>query len=242
MGMKEAMLYFLQAFNFTKLVTVCCIVAQVSCYSPDHMAAVTESDVRAAYVKLRALMLSGAEPPDAKRTEIETQIMCIYDFMRNTVAAYEERQLTDSDLKRYAEEALAEGHVELFEKAADWSRLFSAKELTDLGPWSQCLHWLYHTINFRAGSSLKLFNRLAKSKHFVRMEEMTMRWDINDENKLRIAVKNDLILLNAAPDASVTLKGLYPIVLEIYNTKKLAQFLLLYLQVTRTLRRSILYL
>ena len=115
--MKGVMLYFLQAFNFTKLVTVYSIVAHVSGYSPDNMAAVTESDVRAAYAKLRALMLDAA-PPDAKRTKIEAQAELIYDFIQNTDNAYNEGKLTDSDFKRYAEEALAEGHVELFEKAA----------------------------------------------------------------------------------------------------------------------------
>ena len=181
--------------------------------------AAAEGDVRAVYAKLRALM-SDAAPPDAKRTEIETQAKCIDDFHRNNADAYEERKLTLSDLERYAEEALAEGHVELFEKAADWCRLFSVREESDLGPWSRCLHLLYYTINYRAGNSLKLANRLAKSKHYVRMEEMRMRGVINDENELRKVVINNLFLLNAAPDASVTLRGLYPIVLEIYNTKK----------------------
>ena len=213
------MLYFLQAFNFTKLVTVCCIVAHVSCYSPDNMAAVTESDVRAAYAKLRAFM-SDVAPQDAKRTEIEAQAELIYDFMQNNVAAYEERKLTDSDLERYAEEALAEGHVELFEKAADWYRLFSAKEESYLWPWSRCLQLLYVTINFRTGNSFKLTSRLAKSKHYVRMEEMTMRWNINDEEQLTLEVKTTFMFLCTAPNALVTFRKLYPIVLEIYKTKK----------------------
>ena len=127
---------------------------------------------------------------------------------------------TYQPLKRYAEEALAEGHVDLFEKAADWCKLFSVKEYSDLGPWSQCLYSLFYSINYRQTSSLKLANRLAKSKHYIRMLEMRMCWNINDENTLTIQLTNDLNLLNCAPDASVTLRGLYPLILEFYNTKK----------------------
>ena len=183
------------------------------------MAAITESDVRAAYAKLRALM-SDAAPPDAMRTEIEAQAKCIDDFKRNTANAYNEGKLTISDLERYAEEALAEGHVELFEKAADWCRLFSAKEPSDLGPWSRSLHLLYYTINSRSCNSFKLANRLAKSKHYVKMEEMGMRAAFNNEYVLGILVTNNFQLLHSVPDALVTFRGLYPIVLEIYNTKK----------------------
>ena len=132
-------------------------------------------------------------------------------------------------MERYAEEALAEGHVELFEKAADWCQLFSVKEQSDLGPWSQCLYSLYYTINYRSANSLKLANRLAKSKHYIRMEEMDMRWNINNDNELTIALRNDLILLNCAPDASVTFRGLYPLILELYNTKKCAHIVYQYL-------------
>ena len=81
------------------------------------MAAITESDVRAAYAKLRTLM-SHAAPPKAKLREIETLAKRIDNFADNTADAYDKRKLTLSDLERYAEEALAEGHVELFEKAA----------------------------------------------------------------------------------------------------------------------------
>ena len=35
--------------------------------------------------------------------------------------------------ERYAEEALAEGHVELFEKAADWCKLFCVTTKNELG-------------------------------------------------------------------------------------------------------------
>ena len=179
------------------------------------MAAITESDVRAAYAKLRALM-TNATPPDSKRTEIDTQAKLIENFFRNNmkdpnVCLYAEK---------YAEEALAEGHVELFEKAADWCELFCVTTQNELGPWSQCLYSLYVTINGRSANSLTLANRLAKSKHYIRMLEMTMRWNINNEITLTIYLKNDLLLLNCAPDASVTLRGLYPLILELYNTKK----------------------
>ena len=123
-------------------------------------------------------------------------------------------------VERYAEEALAEGHVELFEKAADWCQLFCVTTENELEPWSECLYSLYYSINYRSTNSLKLANRLAKSKHYIRMEEMYMRWNINDENALSTQLSNDLNLLNCAPDASVTLRGLYPLILELYNTKK----------------------
>ena len=178
-------------------------------------AAITESDVFAAYAKLRALM-TNATPPDSKRTEIDTQAKLIRTFQMNNL----QDPNTHQHLKRYAEEALAEGHVELFEKAADWCQLFSVTTENELGPWSQCLYSLYLTINFRSVNSLKLANRLAKSKHYIRMLEMTMRWNINNENALTIYLQTDLLLLNCAPDASVTLRRLYPLILELYNTKK----------------------
>ena len=179
------------------------------------MAAITESDVRAAYAKLRALM-TNATPPDSKRTEIETQAELIETFYRNNV----EDPNVSLHANRYAEEALAEGHVELFEKAADWCKLFCVTTENELGPWSQCLYSLFYTINYRSTNSLKLANRLAKSNHYIRMLEMRMRWNINDENTLTIQLTNDLNLLNCVPDASVTLRGLYPLILELYNTKK----------------------
>ena len=187
------------------------------------MAAITESDVHAAYAKLRELM-TNATPPDSKRTEIETQAKLIENFCRNNIG-----KLTADKLERYAEEALAEGHVELFEKAADWCQLFCVKEYSDLGPWSQCLHSLYVTINYRQHNSLKLVNRLAKSKHYIRMLEMRMRCYINDENVLTTQLQNELNLLNCAPDASVTLRGLYTLIQELYHTKKLAYILYQYL-------------
>ena len=177
--------------------------------------AITECDVRAAYAKLRELM-SGASPPDAKRTDIETKAELIRHFFGNNL----KDPNTWQHLGKYAEEALAEGHVELFEKAADWCRLFSAKEQSDLEPWRQCLWSLYLTINYRSHNSLKLAKRLAKSKHYIRMEEMAMSWIYDDEDNLVKALRNNLSLLNCAPDASVTFRRLDPLILEIYNTKK----------------------
>ena len=177
------------------------------------MATITEKDVHAAYAKLRELM-SDATPHDAKLTEIETQAKLIRTFQRNNSS-----KPIELDLERYAEEALAEGHVELFEKAADWCKLFSVKEKSDLEPWRNCLFSLYLTINYRCSNSVKLANRLAKSKHYIRMEEMDMRWSINNENNLAPKLENNLNLLNCAPDASVTFRGLYPLILELYNTK-----------------------
>ena len=175
--------------------------------------AITECDVRAAYAKLRELM-TNATPPDSKRTQIEAQAKLIDNFWRTNVKD------PNGPLGRYAEGALAEGHVELFEKAADWCRLFCVTTENELGPWKQCLYSLFYTINFRSVNSLKLANRLAKSKHYIRMLEMSMRWNINNENTLTTQLENDLNLLNCAPDASVTLRGLYPLILELYNTKK----------------------
>ena len=143
------------------------------------MTIITENDVREAYAKLRKLM-SDTTPQDANREEVEAQAERTYDFHRNNIYAYKKGKLTSSDMERYAEQALAE--VELFEKAVDRCQLFCVKEQSDLGPWSQCLEWLYVTINFRCPNSVKLANRLAKSKHYIRKEEMQMRWDINDEN------------------------------------------------------------
>ena len=178
------------------------------------MAAITESDVRAAYAKLRELM-TNATPPDSKRKEIDTQAKLIENFFRNNKG-----KLTPDKYERYAEEALAEGHVELFEKAADWCKLFGVTTENELGPWRQCLYSLYFTINYRSTHSLELANRLAKSKKYIRMLEMCMRWRINDENELTAQLRNDLDLLNCAPDASVTLRRLYPLILKLYNTKK----------------------
>ena len=177
------------------------------------MAVITESDVLAAYAKLRELM-TDATPPDSKRTEIDTQANLIENFCRNNIGKVADK------LERYAEEALAEGHVELFEKAADWCKLFCVTTESDLGPWRQCLYSLYYSIDYRSTNSLKLANRLAKSKHYIRMLEMDMRWEINNENDLTRQLRNDLDLLNCAPDASVTFRGLYPLILELYNTKK----------------------
>ena len=177
------------------------------------MAAITESDVRAAYANLRQLM-SDAEPPDEKRTEIETHTKLIKSF------AWDDSKNPPNLTQKYAEEALAERHVELFEKAADWCRLFNAKEKSDLGPWSQCLYSLFLTIDYRSVHSLKLANRLTKSNHYIRMEELDMRWNINNKNELVTSLQNNLNLLNCAPDASVTFRGLYPLIREIYNTKK----------------------
>ena len=179
------------------------------------MAAITENDVRAAYAMLCAFMTT-ATPLDSMRTEIDTQAKLIENFMMNNA----KDPNVGLHMERYAEEALAEGHVELFEKAADWCKLFCVKEKSDLGPWSQCLYSLYLTINFRSAKSFKLANRLAKSKHYIRMEEMDMRWNINDENDLTVSLRNELNLLNCAPDASVTLRELYPLILELYNSKR----------------------
>ena len=44
-----------------------------------------------------------------------------------------------------------------------------------------------------------------------------MRWNISDENQLTVILQNDLSLLNCAPDASVTRRGLYPLILKVYN-------------------------
>ena len=181
------------------------------------MAAITESDVREAYAKLRALM-TNATPPDSffKRKEIEIHANLIENFWR--INAKDPN--VSPHLERYAEEALAEGHVELFEKAADWCKLFCVTTLNELGSWSQCLSSLYFTINCLSGNSLKLANRLAKSKHYIRMLEMRMRWKINDEKNLTAQLANEFSLLNCAPDASVTLRGLYPLILELYYKKK----------------------
>ena len=176
-----------------------------------EMDVITENDVRAAYAKLRELM-KDETPPDAKRTEITAQAKLIDNFCDDNQ--------NPRDLERYAEMALAEGHVELFEKTCDWCKLFSVKGKSELGPWRQCLYSLYATINYRCDNSVKLANRLAKSKHYIRMEEMELRLSINNETNLISHLQNNLIHLNVAPDAIGSFRELYSLILEVYNTQK----------------------
>ena len=175
------------------------------------MEVITENEVRAAYAKLRGLM-NDATPPNAKRAEIETQAKII-DFCDNNV--------NPNNLERYAEMALAEGHRELFERAADWCKLVSVQKMSELGPWRQCLSSLYTTLNFRCNNSVKLANRLAKSKQYFKMEEMELRLSINNEINLISHLQNNLIHFNVVdPDTIRLFRVLYPLILEVYSVKK----------------------
>lgn len=83
------------------------------------------------------------------------------------------------------------------------------------------MYWrdLYFVIDYRSGYSLKLANRLANSKHYVKSMELGLRSRMNDDMEVSKILKNDLDLLTVAPEAIKTLRGLYPLTLEIYNTK-----------------------
>ena len=175
------------------------------------LTSIIENDARVAYAKLRVLM-QDATPPDAKLAEITAQAKLIKTFNWNNQ--------NPSDVERYAEMAFAEGHVELFEKVCDWCRVFSVKETSELGPWSKCLYLLYLSINCRSANSVKLANRLARSKHYIRMEELNIRSNINNEIVLSIYLRNDLNHLTMVPESIEYFRRLYPQILEVYNTQK----------------------
>lgn len=88
-----------------------------------------ESDVKEAYTNLRELTKDVA-PPVEKRAEIEAQTNILYQFVK---------QDSRSGLKLalHAETALAEGHVELFEKVCDWIQLDSVTHENEMAnsPW-----------------------------------------------------------------------------------------------------------
>ena len=180
----------------------------------------TENDVRSAYAKLRELTKEVA-PPDAKRAEIEAQVKIVDDFMRKN--AHTNFTGNEHLLVGYAEMALAEGHVDLFEKVCDWCKLSNVKEESELGSWKLCYLWLYRTIHFRCPNSDQLAKRLANSKQYIRAVKIKLRSIINDESKWPQMVKtlqNILYHLNAAQAALGTFKGLYGLILDIYKSKK----------------------
>ena len=187
------------------------LLSSSSLFIDSNMEVITDDDVRAAYAKLRELM-NDATPPNAKRAEIEAQVKIIDNFC--------DYNQNPNNLERYAEMALAEGHVELFEKAADWCKLTSVKRMSELGPWRQCLSSLYTTLNFRCDNSIKLANRLAKSKQYFEMEEVELRLSKDKEINLILHLQNNLIHLNVvAPDAKGLFRVLYPLILEVYTVK-----------------------
>ena len=177
--------------------------------------AFTADDARAAYSKLRELTTDAA-PPEAKRAEIEAQVHILHEQMQQK----EEEELQLEGLERRAEMALAEGHVELFEKVCDWCRLGSVKEKHDLGTWAVLLEWLHNVLQYRGPYSAKLASRLAHSKHYFKAVELELRWNITNENELRTMIKSLIILCETAPAASEYAKKLYHLILEIYYTKR----------------------
>lgn len=175
----------------------------------------TEEDVRAAYLKLCQLT-KGATPPDSKRADIEKQMKIVAFQMWQK----DEDELTPEGLRRRAETALEAGHVELFEKLCDWCKLGSATTQQEMGAWYQCYEWLRNVLQYRAGHSLKLGTRLANSKHYFKSVEMYVRWNIDDEKTVASVIKNSIILCETAPAAIGTGRGLYQLILEIFNNTK----------------------
>ena len=175
----------------------------------------TENDVRATYAKLRELT-KGAAPPVEKLAEIEAQVKVIDTFklqIRNI-------NFTKNEDTLYAEMALAEGHVELFEKVCDWCKLDSVKEESELGQWKQCCNWLYLSITYSSAYSIKLATRLFNSKRYIKMMGLKFRSYINNEKEMIIILRNARNRLNEVPDAVGAFRTLYTQILEIYRSKK----------------------
>ena len=173
-----------------------------------------ESDVRTAYARLRELTKE-LTPPFAKRAEIEAGVKTLNDFMRQNVHT----NVPSNKLVEYADMALAEGHVELFEKVCDWCRIGNVKYESDLGPWKYCFLLLYRTINFRCSTSKQLANTLANSKQYIRAMTIMLHSIINNDQELIISLQNILNHINAAPAALGAFRRLYSLILYIYKTK-----------------------
>lgn len=173
----------------------------------------TESDVRAAYTKLRELT-NGSDAPDAKRADIVKQVKIIGD----QIFQKEEDELSLDGLQRRADMALTEGHVDLFEKVCDWCKLGRAKAKSEMGPWYQCYEWLRNVVQYRAGHSVQLSTRLANSKQYFKSVELYL--SIESEQNVTSSIKNTILMCDTAPAAIGTGRGLYPLILEIYNKAK----------------------
>lgn len=174
--------------------------------------AISESAVRAAYAKLREFMKESA-PPIAKLREIEAQVNLLYDFKEQNA-----KQL--ANIEKHADTALAEEHVEAFERVCDWCKLGSIREQSELGPWKLCFQKLYSTLNFRCPFSVALATRLANSNHYVKVSELKLRWDLNCETELLIDIIQILNHLETAPAAANAVKKLNSQILDIYKSKK----------------------
>ena len=177
----------------------------------------TEAGVRSAYTKLRELTKDSAAP-DAKRADVEKQVKIVYD----QVWQQDEDALAPDGLERRAEMALNEGHVELFEKVCDWCKVSSVKSKEDMGAWYPCYECLRNVIQYRAGHSAKLGTRLANSKQYFKSIEKYLQWNMNSENTNNVGsmIKNIIITCETAPAAIGTGRGLYQVILDIYNNKK----------------------
>ena len=117
--------------------------------------------------------------------------------------------------------ALDEGHADLFEKVCDWCNLDCAKEVSELRAWKDVYHLLFITISYRCSDSTKLAARLANSKDYIKSFEIKMRVDIkSDDTKLANTLRNRIIDLNNTPVLIRTFRGLYPLILEVYNSNK----------------------
>lgn len=175
---------------------------------------ITDRDLRSAYAKLRELTKYDA-PQNANRTEIEAQAKVVDDFMRQNIKT----KPPVSQLEVLAEMALAEGNVELFEKLGDWCNLAKAQNEDGLGPWKQSFKYLYYNLNYHYPNSVKLASRLASSKSYIKVLEMRIRTEINNEKQLDTLLRNLLVDLNAVQVALGAFLGLYPLILEIYKSK-----------------------
>ena len=178
--------------------------------------ALTVSDVRKAYAKLRELVKETL-PLGAERAEIEAQVKILDNFMwQNAHTTFK-----GNELEGYAEMALAEGHVELFEKVCDWCKLGSVRDESELGQWRLCYIRLYRTINYYCGTSVKLATRLAHSSHYIRAVELRLRSNLNDEQTLILTLQLNLHHLNITPIAIKSFRELYQLILKIYNNSKM---------------------
>ena len=175
----------------------------------------TENDIRATYAKLRELTKDAA-PPVEKLAEIEAQVKIIDAFrLQNRTINF-----TKNEDTLYAEMALAEGHVELFEKVCDWCKLESVKEESELGQWKQCCNWLYLSITYSSAYSIKLATILFNSKRYIKVMGLKLRSYINSENELLTVFRNARNRLDEVPNAVGAFRTLYTQILEIYKSKK----------------------
>lgn len=179
---------------------------------------IKESDVRAAYANLRKLT-KGSPPQNVNLSKIEKQTDIILRFKNQDVQDRQYGMLLK--LPAHAEMALAEGHVDIFEKVCGWCKLDNVKDERELEPWTHAFINLYSSINFHCPHTVALAIRLANSKEYMKAEELHLRWKRDDTNGLSITVSNILNHLFAAPVALNSFRKLYAQLLDIYKSKNM---------------------